>query len=92
MHSALEQSGQVGDAVDHRVRLGRGAWLAAVALAAADQHRRRADRVATTDVGVQVVVGGSVAGTGDQDVGGSLAWPGPAVGEGGRGGSSLCWW
>jgi hypothetical protein len=111
----------------------------AVALAAADQHRRRADRVATTDVGgqvvadhqralaggvlqqphppagvqvlavvaarnpvdlggdqlrlgpqspergVQVVVGGSVAGIGDQDVGGSLARPGQAVGEGGRG-------
>jgi hypothetical protein len=74
--SASEQSGQVGHAVDDRVRLGLGARLGAVALAAADQHRRRADRVATTDVGGQVVVGRSVAGIGDQ------TWvarsPGPA--------------
>jgi hypothetical protein len=42
VHSALEQAGQVGDAVEDRVRLGLGARPRAVALAAADQHRGRA--------------------------------------------------
>jgi hypothetical protein len=55
MYSALEQSGQLGHAVDDRVRLGRGVRLRAVALAAADQHRGRADRLPTADVGGQVV-------------------------------------
>ena len=51
----MEQSGQVGDAVDDRVRFGLGTWLRKRALAAADQHRGRADRVPTADVGGQVV-------------------------------------
>jgi hypothetical protein len=55
MHTALKQPGQVGDAVDDRVRLGSGAWLEVVALAAADQHRRRPDRLPAADVGGQVV-------------------------------------
>src|SRR5215216_533753 len=37
--SPLEQSWQVGDAVDDRVGLGLGARLGAVPLAAGDQHR-----------------------------------------------------
>jgi hypothetical protein len=64
-----------------RVRLGSGARLGAVPLAATDQHRGRPDRPSTTDVGVQVVVGRAVAGIGHQDVGDWLARPGQEPGQ-----------